>query len=297
MLSGWNPDTVKKLYTYYEAFANLYGSVQLKDAWKVFKKFEPKIHKKQFMAFSDIARRDDVPYYIFEIDELYCEEKRIIAERIIVKKDLVFSGYGKYRFVYDLIERQLYKPYYDKPDLLDAAQHPFYDKGLKPFIDKMKFTDGDNEGKLFSELYILDHEEKFSLGYYKDKHKKEVILKNADIPFSEKFYTQIIWNVNFSISPLKPILNYLDKNGFTFESTKQADEFVKLLMDFINNSHLWCNCGYSPKELHSVLYGNKNSVPKAISFGSGIQQAFADKTIDKDEVIKKLNEMGIDIIE
>ena len=297
LFSSWDPETVNKLHTYYEAFANLYGSVQLKEAWKVFKKFEPKIHKKQFIAFSDIVRREDVPYYIFEIDELYNEEKRIDTERFIVKKDLVLSGYGKNRFVYDLNERQLGKPYYDKPDLIDAAQHPFYDKSLKLFIGKMKFTEGDNKGKLFSELYMLDHEEKFSLDYYSGKQKKAAILKKADIPFSEKLYTRIIWNANFSLSPLNSILNYLDKNGFVFESMEQADKFVELFTDFINKSHLWCNCGYSPEKLHSIYYGHKNTMPQSVSFGSGIQQAFADETIDKDEVIKKLKEMGIEVIE
>lgn len=38
-------------------------------------------------------------------------------------------------------------------------------------------------------------------------------------------------------------------------------------------------------------------MPQSVSFGSGIQQAFADGTIDKDEVIKKLKEMGIEVIE
>lgn len=103
--------------------------------------------------------------------------------------------------MYDLDERQSGKPYYDKPDFLEAAQHPFYDKELKPFIERMKFTDGENKGTLFSELYILDFNEKFLLGYYKSEQKKAAIMKQADVPFSEKFYRIIIRSANFSLSP------------------------------------------------------------------------------------------------
>ena len=71
LFASWDPHVVDVLHTYYEAFANLYGVVQLKDAWKVFKCFEPKIHKQQFLDFSAIVRREDVTYFIFEVNEIY----------------------------------------------------------------------------------------------------------------------------------------------------------------------------------------------------------------------------------
>ena len=49
MFSTWDKQTVETLHTYYKAFSDLYGIIQLKDAWKIFKKFNPKIHKKEFL--------------------------------------------------------------------------------------------------------------------------------------------------------------------------------------------------------------------------------------------------------
>lgn len=297
LFSDWDPETVEKLHTYYEAFANLYGSVQIKEAWKVFKKFEPKIHKKQFMAFADIVRREDVPYYIYEIDELYCEERRIETERYIVNKRLVLSGREKNRFVYVLDEKQSGKPYYDKTDLLEVSHHPFHDRDIKPFIEKMTFQYGENNGKTFAEMHMLDAGERFSLEYYKSEQKKAAILKKADIPFSEKFYRKIIWSINFSSSPVNSIMHYLEENKYVFDSLEYAEEFLRLLTEFISNSHLWVNCGYTPNELHSMYAKELSTVPQTISFGSGIQKAFREGTIDKDEIIRKLKKMGVDIIE
>ena len=104
LFSTWDPHTVEVLHTYYEAFANLYGAIQLKDAWKVFKRFEPKIHKKQFLEFSAIVRREDVPYYIYEINELYSEEKPYDMERYIVNKQIIPVGYGKFHHFYNLMD-------------------------------------------------------------------------------------------------------------------------------------------------------------------------------------------------
>ena len=64
LFASWKKETVDVLHRYYEAFALLYGSIQLADAWKIFKQFEPKIHKKQFIEFSTSVRRENVPDYI-----------------------------------------------------------------------------------------------------------------------------------------------------------------------------------------------------------------------------------------
>lgn len=76
---GLSPMLVETLHRYYEAFAKLYGMVFLNEAWQVIKMLEPQIKKKDFINFSSIARREDLPYYIYEIDEVYsanCQNRR-----------------------------------------------------------------------------------------------------------------------------------------------------------------------------------------------------------------------------
>ena len=51
MFSTWKPETVEKLHKYYATFSELYGVITLSDAWKVFKNYEPRITKRDFMTF------------------------------------------------------------------------------------------------------------------------------------------------------------------------------------------------------------------------------------------------------
>ena len=47
------------LHDYFLCFANLYGMLEVREAWNVFKHFEGnKIRKKDFIAFSGIVQRD-----------------------------------------------------------------------------------------------------------------------------------------------------------------------------------------------------------------------------------------------
>lgn len=294
MFMDWNPETVAVLHRYFMAFADLYGSIQLKDAWKVFKQFEPKIHKKQFIEFSSIVRREDVPYYIYEIDELYCDERRLDTERFIVHKDLVMNGYGKLSRIYDLHEAQLGKPYYSQSDLLTVAAHRHHDTELRDFVNNMTFTKGSQNGKTFAQAAFITKDEQFDLDYHKSESTRKKIQERADRPFSEKFMRRIVLMTEFSDNPIISVTHFLENNDYEFESEKQAESFFHLLQNFMNNSHLWRNCGFTPSELFAM---QPQQMPKAISLGPGIQKAIREGQIDRDEIVKKFKEMGIDVID
>ena len=87
--------------------------------------------------------------------EIYSEEKPSDTERYIVNKDVINSGYGKFRFLYGLDEAQYRNPFYALPDLLEAAAHRLYDQELNAFINSMIFSDGEHAGKRFSEVIII----------------------------------------------------------------------------------------------------------------------------------------------
>ena len=294
LFDGWDERTVATLHKYFEAFANLYGSIQLKDAWKVFKLFEPKIHKKQFIEFSSIARRENVPYYVFEIDEIYSDERRIDTERFIVHKSLVSTGYGKMLRVYELQEMQLNKPYYAKNDLLSVAENRFNDAEIRNFIDNMQFTVDKHEGKLFTEAVFLTYDEQFDLDYYKSQAVKDKILAQASRPFSEKLMERLKNAVEFSFNPISFVADFLKDNDFVFESQKQIEEFFTLFQDFLSNSHLWRNCGFTPKELSAM---RPQGIPKEIILGPGIQKAIREGQLDRDEIIERFREMGVEVVE
>lgn len=298
LFSTWNPHTVEVLHTYYEAFANLYGIVQLKDAWKVFKRFEPKIHKKQFMEFSAIVRREEVSYFIYEINELYSEEKPYDTERYIVNKQIIPVGYGKFHHFYNLVDEQVGKPLYALPDFLEAASHRLHDKELRTFLEKMKFNDGEFAGKLFSEAIVVTVDEKFDMAYYsKNKAISKAISDAANVVLSDKIMRKLIWWTEFAErSPITLLTEFLNKIDYTFESQEQAEQLFSLVSDFINNSHLWRNCGFTPMQLHSLMARRTDQMPTAISLGPGIHKAIQDGDIDKDELIRQLREKGIDVL-
>ena len=298
LFASWNPHTVEVLHTYYEAFANLYGSIQLKNAWQIFKKFQPKIRKQQFMDFASIVRREDVPYYIFEVNEIYSEEKPSDTERYIVNKDVIHSGYGKFRFLYDLDEAQYGKPFYALPDLLEAAAHRLYDQELRVFINNMIFSDGEHAGKRFSEVIIITKSEQFDIDYYsKNKAKTKQLYDKANISVAEKLMKKIVWWLEFARQPIfSPIARFLNEIGYVFESEEQAQQFFKLLQDFANNSHLWKNCGFTPNQMHSVMAGQSKQSPPSIILGSGIQKAIQNGEIDIEELTKQLKEKGFDVV-
>ncbi|MDO5296074.1 MAG: hypothetical protein Q4F00_05430 [bacterium] len=54
----------------------------------------PKLHRKDLLNFSSIARREEQPYFVFGIEELYAEEPHNELNRFIVSKELIGRGYG-----------------------------------------------------------------------------------------------------------------------------------------------------------------------------------------------------------
>lgn len=294
MFKDWNPEAVASMHCYFEAFANLYGSIQLRDAWEIYKQFNPKTQKKQFMVFSSIARREDVSYYIYEVDELYSDERRIDTERYIIHKSLISNGYYKYDRAYRLHKAQLDKPYYNKTDLLIVAAHRHHDDELRAFIENIEFISGEQKGKSFADAVFYTKNEKFDLDYYKSEATRKKIQVEGNRPFSEKVMDHIVLSAEFSDNPIKSAIGFLNDNDYEFESQKQVEKFVLLFQKFLNHSHLWRNCGYSPSELHAMY---PQQIPKAISLGPGIQKAIAEGQMDRNEIIKKFREMGVEVVD
>ena len=67
---------------------------------------------------------------------------------------------------------------------------------------------------------------------------------------------------------------------------------MHLTTEYHNNSRLWCLSGWKPIELVAIYRGRG---PTAISFGPGMQKAFADGSLDRDELVKKFREMRLEV--
>ena len=142
------------LHQFFLSAANLYGIAVLRDLWDILKEIAPQygvngIKRKDLIAFSSIVRREDVPYYIYEIDELYSGEKRSTLDREIVHKSLVRSGYSKMAWYYNLADAQADTPYYIPKDFLTyaAASATREETLLLRFLKRLKVTAKESENR------------------------------------------------------------------------------------------------------------------------------------------------------
>ncbi len=290
MFSSWDTAIVEKLHRYLEAFSELYGVIMVKDAWDVLRHYEPEMHRKDFMAFVDIAMREEAPYYILEIDELYCEEKAKPANRLIINKKLVGRGYGKYRDVYDVVDLQYGKDVYLPDDIFGVRIFPTEWNNLYTLLRNLKNTKG---GKL-DKLTFLNHYERFQLEYYKDSKRKEAVLQSSEIPAAKKITEELkqysrVGNAKFQITYLSDICDELD----VVITENLLEKVINLLQTAHNNTHSWANNGWTP----FALAGKYSIASKSVSFGPNMQKYFADGTMNKAEIEAFLKSQGIDVID
>ena len=103
---------------------DLYGAIHAEQLWDVYKELSEKtavlkIQRKELYTALGIFRREELPYFVFEADEVYTEEPPTEKYRLLVSKRLVHSGYGKFTSLYRLIENALDKPYFVPANLLE----------------------------------------------------------------------------------------------------------------------------------------------------------------------------------
>ena len=89
---GLSKAKIDLLRNYFLCFANLYGILEVREAWDVFKHYEGnKIRKKDFIAFSGIVQREpDLPFSVLELNEVFTDEPAGKPDmRLIVNNDLI----------------------------------------------------------------------------------------------------------------------------------------------------------------------------------------------------------------
>ena len=312
--SGLSQEQSEYLHGLFQACANLYGAVQLRVLWDVYQAQTeaPRLRRKDIISFSEIARRETLPYYIFEIDELYSEEKRADLSREIVSKALVGYGYGRLTRYYRLMEALGQEPYYIPGDILPfASQQPSKEETkLLTFLNELTVTAdqcrpryGDpypceNRGKRLKEFSFLNRDERFEEEYLAKNHGALLSFRESVAGTeAEKILRQYCCNENIDSlgfnDHLKNIMEELKEVGVEL-SKRQAQELIQLLTDYHNNSHLWGSSGWAPSDLARQY---QPSMPMSISFGPNMQKMFADGTMDRNEIVKELQKMGVDVSE
>ena len=345
------------LHRFFLAAVNLYGAVYLGELWSIYRELEkdsinqekldqvheaireqkgktgsrgsvsevrvkfPHLHRKDFINFSSIVRREEVPYFVMELDELYKGETRKELDRIVMHRSLKFSG--RFAVYYKMEQIRGDKPFYlpdSMSEFLLYADDEYCvseeEKKLRLFLDNLKVTASqfkdrmgnlhpcEHRGQRLKEFDFLSRDEVFmrdyisgKSGYTKGNAKKtEEYLKNRRGPESAKIMRDLRFRIytgwtdpNMTITMLMDELNEVGVQM----NRHQLEKLLNLLMDFQKRAYLWCNNGWTPEALARQSF---RSGPPIISLGPGIRKSIADGEIDLDELRQQAARMGIRII-
>lgn len=308
------------LHRYFAAFSNLYGVILLQNAWELFCEAEPelvkqkKLLKKDFLAFSDVLRIEALPYYILNWNELDPDASEgNPADRLLVNKKLIRHGYYRFRDLAVLMESQADKPYallkkeeYRAWAAPDCFRKSSYAQDMLHFLENLRVaTDSKNcdvngcpiHGKNLKKFVFWNRDEHFSYNHASRKWEKEALAAENNIVESEKLMRKIERQIQLAdpILSFSEFLNFLmsDLQEVGVQLTEsQFEKLVQLYTDLNNKSHLWCNCGWTPDALFQM---EQPKYPLSISFGPGLQAAFANGDIDQTEVEHLFREKGFHI--
>ena len=308
--AGLSTEACDFLHSLFAACANLYGAIALRDVWSVYQELKsgaPRIHRRDLIAFSTIVRREVQPYRVYEIEELYTEEPHNDLDRHIVSKELIGAGYGKMFSFYALMDELGDQPYCVPEYFLSYAvsSASAEESVLSNFIGNLKSTakecapkqrktyPNENRGKKLSEFSFLNLDEQFNLEYYKKVPATySALLEEYSGTEAEKIMRSYRRTENIgylrTTDMIQNVLIELCEVGVRLTET-QHSTLMRLMMQYHNGSRLWCLRGWTPNEL-AAMHGNTGA--PSISFGPGIQEAFADGTMDKNELVRKIKDLG-----
>ena len=313
--AGLSTEARDFLHSLFAACANLYGAIALRDVWSVYQELKsgaPRIHRRDLIAFSTIVRREVQPYRVYEIEELYTEEPHNDLDRHIVSKELIGAGYGKMFSFYALMDELGNQPYCVPEYFLSYAvsSASAEESVLSNFIGNLKSTakecapkqrktyPNENRGKKLSEFSFLNLDEQFNLEYYKKVPATySALLEEYSGTEAEKIMRSYRRTENIgylrTTDMIQNVLIELCEVGVRLTET-QHSTLMRLMMQYHNGSRLWCLRGWTPNEL-AAMHGNTGA--PSISFGPGIQEAFADGAMDKNELVRKIKELGWEVSE
>jgi len=320
---GLPQQKVDLLHQYFLCFSNLYGAISVGDAWTIFREYEGLgyVKKKEFYAFSGIAQREEQPYAICELDEVYSEESDCSEkDRLIINKELI--GYGHYKFadVWRLENARFGKPCYvpERHVFMTHVQDQFWrtrqGKEMKQFLENIRscgtyvsnyrtmerkelidIHGNKVKGRAMKDITVIDFHEQFMIDYEKRESRKKALAEEYSVPASEKLMYMIKHSAHLGTDnpaeDLSFFFRFFDEVYGAQFSVKEAQRFVRLQMNLNNDSNLWVNWGYAPMELHRVMDVDR---PMKVTLGPGIQQAIKEGKIDGEALEKFLKENNLD---
>lgn len=320
--AGLQEEQIAFLHTFCLACANLYGVISAEEAWDVYRELSAKtqtvrLHRRELYAALGILRREELPYYVFEVDEVYSGDARRDGLRLIVYRELVGFGYGKFFKLYVVDENTAGKPFYVPENLLSYTVLPEseQEQALLRFLNGLRSTRSQYtnplgkirtcpyKGKYLHEFAYISERASFELDWLNGriegrkgnpKRAAELEAKLKSVTAARYLVEELKWGNNLGhikvADQIKYFFNDLTAMGVVLSGQKQEEALLHAIFEMCTNQHLWCNRGWTPKGLSARMGGGGEPT---FGFGWELEQMIADGAIDKDEGVRILRELWL----
>lgn len=272
------------LHRFFLAAANLYGQISVRDLWDQYKEqksrdaLAPSFHRKDFEVFSGIVRRENLPYRIYELDEVCRDKTGGEADRVLILNSLMGRGNQRFRISHHLMEHLPECSYYNSSDFMsfaDDQKESAQEKNLRLFVENLRADEKTLPGKDASER-VSDHVGKklkeFSFLSVSESEKAEQLRQRADGkaaaekelneyleerkgPESDKILRDFSFNVRTGIVEFAEavglVLAELQEAGVKL-SDGERKGLIRLLAADYASMHCYALKGWTPKDLASV---------------------------------------------
>lgn len=202
------------------------------------------IHKEKVVEIYNM--QNEIGKEVSDIESMMINEKENLRKHFVEVEDRYFVHESILYFdeIEALLQRKADKPYYipEKKLLLCYKDDEFYEEN-------------EQTKKLYRFL--------------------EKYVQPDNVNSVEDVFYDVLMNCEMEESPAE-IINYLDQIGVTFPTEKALTEALHLIVDLYNNTRLWANNGFTPREMFEKYEKpNLKSLPdESDGLNSSINQPF-----------------------
>ena len=269
------------LHRFFDASANLYGTMTLRHAWELFQHVEPdltakkKVLRKDFFAFSEIVRVEKHAYVIMLLPELYEEETSIsIQDAELLHRMLICQNIWGLTEYYKLLGYQedtpcvvpVHEEFYAYADpnyfweTPDARSLCFFLANLRvsPNAETTAPDGTPLRGKALSDVVFWTKDDHWDYDNYKAAWRKKAIAEEAGKPYLQRVMAKIRRGIllSFVSNQFSYYVELLEEAGIKF-TKPQFETFANRLCELNNHTHLWSNFGGQPAEMYDGLVNGK----------------------------------------
>lgn len=248
---NWNDAQLGRYRQIFDAAANLYGIITLRDLLALLHRMGETVTEEDFLAFAEIMRHEEHCYHILAEDEIYTDGRPVEPiDRELIHESLAEFGFEGY-------------------DEVLAAQQgkPLYMPDLKTFL---KYADEDYYEETSATKALRQF---FQTALHRSRKDAEELLLETILVIRCEYR-----------NPMQAAFDDFARMQIPM-TFREAQQLGKLLMDLNNTTRNPYNRGFTPEELHQ-REGNRK--PKSISFGSNLTAQFSDGTLDAREWMQKV---------